>query len=89
MLLCPDPLAHKVVPNGVSRGLVEVQLRCDVAVLDQGVVEVAVEAALDGGDVLQLRQTPHGDLLLTVARTLRRRHRPFCLAGAVKMTRKS
>lgn len=71
MLLGPDPLAHQVVPDSVGRRLVEVQLGGDVSVLDQGVVEVAVEAGLHRVDVLQLWQTPHGDLLLAVPRTRR------------------
>lgn len=74
MLLCPDPFADQFVPHCVCRGLVEVQFGSDVAVLDQRVVEMAVEARLDRVDVLQLGQTPHGDLFLAIAGTLWRGH---------------
>ena len=51
MLLSPDPPADKMVPHGVCRSLVEVQLGGDMAVLDQSVVKMAVEARLDRVDV--------------------------------------
>ena len=81
LLLCPDPLADEVVSHGVSRGLVKVQLGSDVAVLDQRMVKMAVEASLDRSNVFQLRKTPHGDLLLAVAGALRRRHCSFTWGG--------
>lgn len=74
MLLRPDPFPDQVVPHGVCRGLVEVKLGGYVAVLDQGVMQVAVEARLDRGHVFQLGKVPHRDLLLAVAWALRCGH---------------
>lgn len=74
VLLRPYPLAHQVVANRVGHGLVEVVVGGYVAVLDEGMVEVAVEGPLDSCHVLQLRNVPHGDLLLSVAGALRGRH---------------
>ena len=45
-----------------------------MAVLDDGLVEVAVERRLDSCHVLQLRDVAHGDLLLAVAGTHRGGH---------------
>ena len=67
MLLRPYPLAHELVAHRVGRGLVEVAGGGDVTVLDDGVVEVAVEGRLDSCHVLQLRDVAHGDLLLAIA----------------------
>lgn len=67
MLLRPNPFPDQVVPHGVRRGLVKVELGGYVAVLDQGVVQVTVEARLDGGHVFQLGKAPHRNLLLAVA----------------------
>ena len=41
-------------------------LRGHVPVLDDGVVEVSVEAGLDVGHILHLRDAPHRDLLAPV-----------------------
>ena len=55
-------------------GLVEVKLGGYVAVLDQGVVQVTVEASPHGGHVFQLGKMPHRDLLLAVTWALRCSH---------------
>ena len=74
MLLCSYPSSYDPVANGVRSGLVEVARSGDVAVLDDGMVEMAVEGRLDSCHVLHLREVPHGDLLLAVPRALRGGH---------------
>ena len=74
VLLCPDPFPDQVVPHGVRGGLVEVELGGYVAVFDQGVVQVPVEASPHGGHVFQLGKMPHRDLLLAVTWALRCSH---------------
>lgn len=74
VLLRPDPFPDQMVPHGVCRGLVEVELGGYVAVFDQGVVQVPVEASPDGGHVFQLGKMPHRDLLLAITWALRCSH---------------
>ena len=74
MLLGSNPATNELVANGVGRRPVEIILCGNMAVLDEGVVEVAVEGSFHGGHVFQLRQVPHGDLLLAVARARRGGH---------------
>ena len=45
-----------------------------MAVLDDSVMEMAVERRLDSCHVLQLRDVAHGDLLFAIARAHRGRH---------------
>ena len=74
MLLGSNPAPHEFVANGVGRRLVEIVPCGNMAVLDEGVVEVAVKGGLHGGHIFQLRKVPHGDLLLAVARARRTGH---------------
>ena len=74
VLLRTNPSPHQLVAHGVSRGLVEVVGGGDVAVLDDGLVQVAVERRLDSCHVFQLRNVAHGDLLLAVGGALRVSH---------------
>lgn len=62
-LLRPDPSAHQVIPDSVRQGKVVIPGRCNVPVLDQGEVQVAVEALLQLGHVLHAHDAPDADLL--------------------------
>ena len=66
VLLGPDPPGREMVLHGRGQGHVVVAGGGDVAVLDQGVVEVPVEARLHVRDVLDGGQGLHRDLLLAV-----------------------
>jgi len=61
-LLGSNPPGHEVILDGVGEGEVVVPRRRNVPVLDEGVVQVAVKALLDVGDVLDGGDGPHGDL---------------------------
>ena len=74
MLLRADPLPHELIAHSVRRGPVEVVGGGDVAVFDDGLVQVAVERRLDSCHVFQLRNVAHGDLLLAIAWALRVSH---------------
>ena len=58
-----------------------------MAVLHDGVVEVAVERRLDSCHVLQLRDVAHGDLLLAVAGARRGSHGCSCRARGVRLSK--
>ena len=65
-----NPLPDEFITHGVGRGPVEVVGGGHVAVLHDGVVEVAVEGRFHRGYVFQLGDISHGNLLLAVARAL-------------------
>lgn len=62
-LLRPDPSAHQVIPDCVSQGKVVIPGCCNVPVLDQGEVQVAVETLLQLGHILHTHDAPDADLL--------------------------
>lgn len=81
MLLGADPAAHQVVAHRVGQREVVIAGGGDVAVLDEGEVEMAIEALAHLGHVPQPRDAPHADLLPTVPVAQRRRH-PAAAAAA-------
>lgn len=80
-LLRPDPPPHQVIPHGVGQGEVVVPGRGDVPVLDQGEVQVAVEALLQLRHVLHLHDAPDADLLALLLVAQRFRHGGLGWAG--------
>lgn len=62
-LLRPDPSAHQVIPDSVSQGKVVIPGCCNVPVLDQSKVQVAVETLLQLGHILNTHNAPDADLL--------------------------
>lgn len=74
MLLCSNPSSDQLVTHSVGCGHVEVTVGSDMAVFDDGVVQVAIEPSLDSCHVLQLRKVAHGDLLLAITGALRGSH---------------
>ena len=66
-LLGSNPPGHQVILDGVGQGEVVVPGGRDIPVLDEGVVEMPVEALLDVGHVLDGRDGPHRDLLPPVS----------------------
>lgn len=74
VLLGADPAAHQVVAHRVGQREVIIAGGGDVAVLDEGEVEVAIEALAHLGHVAQPRDAPHADLLPTLAIAQRCRH---------------
>lgn len=54
MLLGANPAGHEIVLNAVRQGKIVVAWRGHIAVLDQGVVEVAIERLLHFGHILEL-----------------------------------
>ena len=68
MLLRPDPVAHELVAYSVGSSQVEVMLGGNMAILDQCLMEVSIEAQFYSIHILKLRNISHGDLLLPVAR---------------------
>lgn len=74
VLLGADPAAHQVVAHRVGQREVIIAGGGDVAVLDEGEVEVAIEALAHLGHVAQPRDAPHADLLPTLPIAQRCRH---------------
>lgn len=62
-LLRPDPSAHQVIPDSMSQGKVVIPGCCNVPVLDQGEVQVAVETLLQLGHILHTHDASDADLL--------------------------
>lgn len=73
-LLGSDPPPHQVIPHGVGQGEVIVSGRGDVPVLDQGEVQVTVEALLQLRHVLHLHDAPDTNLLALLLVGQRFRH---------------
>ncbi len=63
MLLCPDPSSHQMVTDGVRQGEVVVALRCNITVLNQSEVQMAIKIGLEVCDVFNPGETSHGNLL--------------------------
>lgn len=82
-LLRSDPPPHQVIPDGVRQGEVIVPGCGDVPVLDQGEVQVAVEALLQLRHVLHLHDAPDADLLALLLVGDRCRHGWAGAAGPV------
>jgi len=75
MLLRSDPSADEVVTDGMRQRQVVVSRRGDVAVLDDGVVDMPAERLLDVGHVLHHGDAAHADLLPPIVVRLHlRRH---------------
>ena len=65
-LLGSNPSRHQMILDSVGQGEIVVPSRRDVPVLDEGVVEVTVEALLDVGHVLDRGNRADGDLLAPI-----------------------
>lgn len=63
MLLSPDPSSHQMVAHGVRQGEVVVALRCNITVLNQSKVQMAIKIGLEVWDVFNPGETSHGNLL--------------------------
>lgn len=63
MLLRPDPSSHQMVADGVRQGEVVVALRCNITVLNQSEVQMAIKIGLEICDVFNPGETSHGNLL--------------------------
>lgn len=74
VLLSSDPARHQVVLDGVCQGKVVVTRGGHIAILDQGVMEMAVETLLDLVHILQHRNAPHTDLFALLLVRLWLRH---------------
>lgn len=74
MLLCADPSGDQVILHAVSQREIVVAGSGDVAILDEGEVEMAIEALLHLADILDLGDSANGDLFALVVVALRRGH---------------
>lgn len=63
MLLRPDPSSHQMIADGVRQGEVVVALRCNITVLNQSEVQMAIKIGLEICDVFNAGKTSHGNLL--------------------------
>jgi len=74
VLLRANPAAHHVVLDGVGQGEVVVPQGGHIAILDQGVVQVAIEVLLHFGDIAHLGDPAHRDLFAPIGVGLGLRH---------------
>jgi len=63
MLLRPDPSSHQMVAHGVRQCEVVVALRCNISVLNQSKMQMAIKIGLELRYVFNPGETSHGNLL--------------------------
>ena len=79
ILLSPDPSSCQVIFDGVGKGEIIVPGSGDIAILDQGIMEMTVEALLHIGHIFHWGDVANLDLLPTISITHRGTHDGYFL----------